>query len=422
MYKSRNNISAGMADISERLWNSNFIKIFIIATLCNISQQMIGSTLPYYVIVLGGSPSQAGVMTGLLTVAALATRPFVGYIADTRGRKNVTIAGIFIFSASIFVYMFCPNVFIVMISRVVQGIGLACISTANGTIASDVLPQKRLAEGIAYYGLTNTAATSIGPALALSLMTGGNYTSMFATSALAMFAGFFVLTSLRYEKQAKLEREAYKKMYPEESKKEESVEVREEHHKEKLIWRIFEKSVFRPSLVVIVIAMSMSCVISFLPSFAISKGIGNTGIFFTATAVVILIVRIATSRLFSRVHTLMIIIPSLAVFAIAMFSISFLNGFAHLIICAGIYGIGVGAALPTMNALVVKNAPVNKRGSANATYYSSFDIGMGVGSSLWGFVIDYLGGYSAAFIGAGICCIIAIVMSAAILKNMTLKD
>ncbi|MBQ1435344.1 MAG: MFS transporter, partial [Clostridia bacterium] len=98
----------------------------------------------------------------------------------------------------------------------------------------------------------------------------------------------------------------------------------------------------------------------------------------------------------------------------------FLNSFTHLIICAVIYGVGVGAALPTTNALVVKYAPIDRRGSANATYYSSFDIGIGVGSALWGFVIDYLGGYSVAFIGAGIFCIIAIIMSAFILRNMKL--
>lgn len=165
-------VSNAVSEVSERLWNNDFIKIFIIATLCNISQQMIGSTLPYYVIVLGGSPSQAGVMTGLLTLAALMSRPFVGRIVDTRGRRIVTIFGIFIFLSGTLVYIFSMNVMAVMVFRVIQGVGIACISTANGTIAADVLPEKRLSEGIAYFGLTNTLATSVGPALALSLMTG----------------------------------------------------------------------------------------------------------------------------------------------------------------------------------------------------------------------------------------------------------
>jgi len=421
--KASQNFSTGMIELSDKLWNSNFIKIFIIAILCNLSQQMIGSTLPYYVIVLGGSPSQAGVMTGLLTVAALVSRPFIGIIADTKGRKIVTIVGIFIFTMGTIVYMFSTNVMAIMVFRVIQGVGLACVSTANGTIAADVLPQKRLAEGTAYFGLSTTAATSFGPALALSLVTSGSYTPMFGTSALAMVIALVVISSLIYEKQARLQREEYLRLNPEEAQKErEAAEKKKAAAKsEKLIWRIFEKSVFRPSLVVIVITISMSCVLSFLPSYAISKGIMNTGIFFTAAAIVILVVRITTSKLFNIVPTLALVIPSIAVFGMAMFSISFLSGFVHLLVSAALYGLGIGAALPTMAALVIKSAPVDKRGSANATYFCAFDIGMGVGSALWGFVIDYMGGYSVAFTGAGICCMIAIVMSIFLLRNMSLK-
>ena len=398
-------VPSAFIEVSERLWNSDFIRIFIIATLCNISQQMIGSTLPYYVIVLGGSPSQAGVMTGLLTLAALCSRPFVGRICDTKGRRVVTVFGILVFLSGTLVYILSMNVFLVMAFRVLQGVGIACVSTANGTIAADVLPEKRLSAGIAYFGLTATAATSVGPALALSLMTGGVYSPMFAVSGLAMIAALVIIMTLNYEKKA---RERF----------EESGGESEE--KVALIWKIFEKTVFRPSLVVLLLAMSMSCVLSFMPSFAISLGIENPGMFYTATAVVILIVRVLTSRLFGRVHTLMIMIPSLAIFSAALFSLSFLSSFTHLIICSVIYGIGVGAALPTTNALVVKHAPIDRRGSANATYYASFDIGIGAGAAIWGFIIDYLGGYRVAFVCAGICCIAAIVLSAFVLRNLKL--
>ncbi|MBR2742233.1 MAG: MFS transporter [Clostridia bacterium] len=413
-------VPSAFIEVSERLWNSDFIRIFIIATLCNISQQMIGSTLPYYVIVLGGSPSQAGVMTGLLTLAALCSRPFVGRICDTKGRRVVTVFGIFVFLSGTLVYILSMNVYLVMAFRVLQGVGIACVSTANGTIAADVLPEKRLSAGIAYFGLTATAATSVGPALALSLMTGGVYSPMFAVSGLAMIAALVIIMTLNYEKKARERFEEYKKEHPEEFEITGAESGGESEEKVPLIWRIFEKTVFRPSLVVLLLAMSMSCVLSFMPSFAISLGIENPGMFYTATAVVILIVRVLTSRLFGRVHTLVIMIPSLAIFSAALFSLSQLNSFTHLIICSVIYGIGVGAALPTTNALVVKHAPIDRRGSANATYYASFDIGIGAGAALWGFIIDYLGGYRVAFISAGVCCIIAIVLSAFVLRDLKL--
>ena len=86
------NVSAGNVSAAiERLWNIDFIKIFILQLVYNICMQMIGSTLPYYVMVLGGSSSEAGVMVGIMTVVALASRPFVGFTLDTKGRRPVML-------------------------------------------------------------------------------------------------------------------------------------------------------------------------------------------------------------------------------------------------------------------------------------------------------------------------------------------
>jgi len=416
--------SFGVNELGEKLWNNNFIKIFIIATFCNLAHQMLLTTMPYYVIVLGASPSQAGVMAGLLTVAALITRPFVGHFADSKGRKNITIFGIIVFAIGTVVFITCPNIYIIMIFRVLQGVGIACMTTANATIATDVLPQKHLAQGIAYFGLSSTAATSVGPAIAIALMTSGSYNTMFGTSLIAIGLAFGILSSLGYEKQIRLERQEYFKLHPQEVQKQE-LERTQNAQKLKetnILWRIFEKSAFKTSMVYVLVSMSMSCVLAFLPSFAISKGIENSGVFFTMTAVVILVVRVATGKLYNKIPTIVLVVSSIAVFGLSMISISFLNGFAHLMMSAVLYGAGAGVVIPTMNAIAVKYAPRDKRGNANATFLCSYDIGSGIGAALWGFVIDYMGGYSVAFVGAGICCMIAIVMSIFLLKNKSLKS
>lgn len=259
--KASDSFSFGVTELSEKLWNNNFIKIFIIATFCNLAHQMLLTTMPYYVIVLGASPSQAGVMAGLLTVAALITRPFVGHCADSKGRKNITIFGIIVFAIGTVVFITCPNIYIIMIFRVLQGVGIACMTTANATIATDVLPQKHLAQGIAYFGLSSTAATSVGPAIAIALMTSGSYNTMFGTSLIAVGLAFGILSSLGYEKQIRLERQEYFKLNPQEAKRQE-LERTQNAQKVKetnVLWRIFEKSACKTSMVYVLVSMSMSC-------------------------------------------------------------------------------------------------------------------------------------------------------------------
>ena len=61
-------------------------------------------------------------------------------------------------------------------------------------------------------------------------------------------------------------------------------------------------------------------------------------------------------------------------------------------ILAGIiYGIGYGAVVPTTQAMSVLNIPANRRGAANATLYLFVDLGVGLGSFIWGALAHRVG-------------------------------
>ena len=63
----------------------------------------------------------------------------------------------------------------------------------------------------------------------------------------------------------------------------------------------------------------------------------------------------------------------------------------HLIAGGIIYGIGLGILQPDMLALSVRGLPPEKRGAANATYWTAFDAGTFIGSICWGPVAALLG-------------------------------
>jgi MFS family permease len=74
-----------------------------------------------------------------------------------------------------------------------------------------------------------------------------------------------------------------------------------------------------------------------------------------------------------------------------VFIMAYVNNFTGYVLCAVLYGCATGSIFPIMSALAVRFAPINRRGAATATYFSSFDIGIGIGSTIWGFVIDCAG-------------------------------
>lgn len=67
-------------------------------------------------------------------------------------------------------YMFASVIFLAFVFRMVHGASLALSNTATATIASDVIPAPRFAEGMGMFGMATALATSCAPALGLYLM------------------------------------------------------------------------------------------------------------------------------------------------------------------------------------------------------------------------------------------------------------
>lgn len=75
-----------------------------------------------------------------------------------------------------------------------------------------------------------------------------------------------------------------------------------------------------------------------------------------------------------------------------MLLLSWLPNTSTMIIAGALYGLGFGSVQPALQAWAVNNAAKNRKGMANATFYSFFDLGVGVGAMLFGqlaFLFNY---------------------------------
>lgn len=82
---------------------------------------------------------------------------------------------------------------------------------------------------------------------------------------------------------------------------------------------------------------------------------------------------------------------SLIVLILTMLSYLFMTTGIHLLVSGFLFGLGYGILQPLFQSFVTGTTDAPKRGVANATYMLSYDIGIGIGSLLMGFLQETLG-------------------------------
>lgn len=67
-----------------------------------------------------------------------------------------------------------------------------------------------------------------------------------------------------------------------------------------------------------------------------------------------------------------------------------------MLVAAACYGLGFGSVQPALQACSVEKAPANRKGMANATFFSFFDLGIGLGAIIFG-QLAFMFGYASIY-------------------------
>ena len=86
-----------------------------------------------------------------------------------------------------------------------------------------------------------------------------------------------------------------------------------------------------------------------------------------------------------------LVCASLGVLVLTMVSFLYLNTGVHLLAAGFFFGLGYGILQPLFQSFVTGTTPAPQRGAANSTYMLSYDIGIGIGSLLMGFLQEPVG-------------------------------
>ncbi|WP_300283219.1 MFS transporter, partial [uncultured Subdoligranulum sp.] len=134
--------------------------------------------------------------------------------------------------------------------------------------------------------------------------------------------------------------------------------------------------------------------------------------FYICLVVGMLVSKLSTQKMIDAGHHRVLVYLSLVILILTMISYLFLSTGVHLLAAGFFFGLGYGILQPLFQSFVTGTTPAPKRGVANATYMLSYDVGIGIGSLLMGFMQESLGlpvGFALTAIAYGIGAIVYVV-------------
>jgi MFS family permease len=357
-------------------------------------------TLPFFIERLGGAESEIGLLIGTSSLAALASRPFIGWLVDTAGRKPVLVGGLALFTLNCLLYNLVRDPLAIFPLRLLTGASLATFITAASTYVSDVAPSDRRGEALSYYGMANSLAFAVGPALggwiihadafagfdaALTSRAGWlagartgelHFTSLFLVAAAIALAALLLAATFAESKPP-------------------GAAVRRLR-----LGDLFARVAAFPAAVNFTSSFVFASMVTFMPLFARDHGVGNPGQLFVVYAAAVIGVRLAVGRFLDRVPRAAAILPSILVLAASMPLLASAHAPGQLYAAAGLYGLGAGVFQPAMMAFLVDRTPLGERGRAMSTFTLGNDLGLSIGAFVLGGVVEAAGA-RVAFAVAG---------------------
>lgn len=125
---------------------------------------MVFPLLPFYATELGASPAAIGWLIASFSIAQLATAPLWGRLSDRYGRRPMLLIGLSAAGVAFVVFGFATSVWMLLLSRTVQGAGGGTTGVIQAYVSDAVEPGQR-ARGLGWLSAATSAGVMIGPAI-----------------------------------------------------------------------------------------------------------------------------------------------------------------------------------------------------------------------------------------------------------------
>ncbi|WP_077327945.1 MFS transporter [Virgibacillus siamensis] len=350
-----------------KLWTPQFLAIVVMAFLFFLCLQLLTAGFPAYITSVKNDPTQAGLMTTVFMAAAILTRPLIGYMMQKINMKVISTAALILLVVSVGLSYEQDSIAVLLSLRAIHGIGFGIVSTIFATMATTIIPVKRLGEGIGYYGMATSIGTSVAPMFALALLQFYSYNVMIIFSVILTIAALLLCFFVKAPEMIVSENETA------------DITLKE---------YVFDKKALLPCILTVFFTITLGGVISFLSGLGNEAGLKSVSLFFLVMTIMMTVIRPFSGKWFDKYGHKVVIYPAAISGMIALFLLSITHHTITLLVAGVFYGISYGIVTPTLQAIAVSFVERHKQGTANAMFFSSMDLGMAIGSTGLGMLVS----------------------------------
>ncbi|WP_413035216.1 MFS transporter [Paenibacillus xylanilyticus] len=353
-----------------KLWTTDFILLMLCNFLLFLQLHMIVSPLPSYVQErFHANAFEVSLFTCLFALSAIAARLYSAKALEKGLRNAMIYIGLSVALLATLGYYFAAGIAVLLLLRMIFGVGFGMSSTAFPTMASDIIPVKRMGEGMGYFGLSTSLAMSMGPIIGVTLLQGSGFVTLMLCTAGVIVVIYPLSYSLTRKKGAQ-------------SQGVSAVPVAKVSGTGEKI--PFNRKLILPSLLNCLLSVTYGGLVGFIVLYGKEANLSNPALFFLFNALAVLLVRPFAGRLYDSKGPKALLIPGAIFVAVGLIILSFATSMPILFVAAFIYGIGYGSMQSSLQTWMIQIVAPTQRGMANGMFLNTLDLGIAMGALLLG--------------------------------------
>jgi multidrug resistance protein len=146
--------------------------------------------LPFYALELRATPEVIGWLIASFSIAQLVSAPIWGRVSDRYGRRPALLIGLTASAVAYVVFGLAESLWLLLLSRVVQGAGGGTTGVAQAYVADTIAPADR-ARALGWLSAATSAGVVLGPAI-------GSFAAHFGKEAPGLVAATLCLVNILF--------------------------------------------------------------------------------------------------------------------------------------------------------------------------------------------------------------------------------
>lgn len=349
------------------IYSKDVVLVMAASFFFMFSTMFVNPLINGYAKKLGASSAFAGVIVGIMSIAAMFLRPVAGNLTDKFSKYRLSFVGGILILIGVVGYVFTPSSQWLLVFRLINGAGYVLCTVCMTTWLAFLVPREHVGEAMGFYGLMNALAMALAPALSINIYQKIGYRESLLASAISALLMVISIQFVGNHAQPIRKKKAKKQ------------------------FKIIQMNVLPVAILTTLFAMpyfiTQADIVTYVEQKHLSVAVGS---YFLIYAVVLLVIRIGFKRYFDTVRFGVWFWISLISTAAYISLLAIMNNNWQMGLAAAGMALGYGIIYSVLQSTALLLAPIEEQGLASSTFYLGLDIAMSFGPMISGVVDSVL--------------------------------